>query len=408
MNHRYYQIEPLVRAYSIFSESYLKIDSVNVLLASALQFDLRESVERCESFILRNGSQTLLNPTFEAVPEHEVCRLLSFDTLEILEVEAFLAAVKWGKARFPQDSSAALKMRLSNIMQYVRFPLMDSKDMAETVEPLGLVDEQLILEAYRFKATGGDSSSRSHEANQFRRFIPRRPPADHNQPPRQSYALPSLNSTLPRQSTWGGGGGSAGGVDSLSFVAMKESFRASSRASSRTGYAAAAPTSGPPGGAMVGVGLGLSLHSSLPCMVVTEVAAWCLVQGGDLITIEVGDLLNSIDGWAIVRNVDEVKRHLLGPPGTSVNLGIQVCHHSDRSAGRAPCALRLKLLLAGGRMWSLREICHDQKTSTLSLPSFILTRVFVDCVCGRGADKITRRSLSEARRIACPAGVRRG
>jgi hypothetical protein len=152
----YYQIEPLVRAYSIFSESYLKIDSVNVLLASALQFDLRESVERCEQFILKNGSATMLNPTFEAVPEHEVCRLLSFDSLEILEVEAFLAVVRWGKSRFPQDSNGTLKMRLSNIMQYVRFPLMDSKDMAETVEPLGLVDQQLILEAYRFKATGGE------------------------------------------------------------------------------------------------------------------------------------------------------------------------------------------------------------------------------------------------------------
>ena len=43
----YYQIEPLVRAYSIFSESYLKVDTVNLLLASALQFDLRESIQRC-------------------------------------------------------------------------------------------------------------------------------------------------------------------------------------------------------------------------------------------------------------------------------------------------------------------------------------------------------------------------
>jgi hypothetical protein len=369
-----------VRAYSLFSESYLKIDSVNVLLASALQFDLRESVERCENFILRNGSQTLLNPTFEAVPEHEVCRLLSFDTLEILEVEAFLAAVKWGKARFPQDSNAALKMRLRNIMQYVRFPLMDSKDMAETVEPLGLVDEQLILEAYRFKATGGDSSSRSHEANQFRRFIPRRPPTDHNLPRRQTYALPSLNSTLPRQSTLGGGGGSTGGVDSLSYVAMKESFRASSRASSRTGYsyAAAAPTSGA-GGPMVGVGLGLSLHSSLPCMVVTEVATWCIIQGGDLITIEVGDLLKSIDGWAIVRNVDEVKRNLLGPPGTSVRLGIQVCDDCN-------------LPIASHRF--LAELYSDLE--------------FFDCACGRGADKTTQASLFEARRIACLAGARQG
>jgi hypothetical protein len=144
----YYQIEALVRAYSIFSESYLKVDTVNVLLASALQFDLRESVERCEQFILRNASATLLNPTFEAVPEHEVCRLLSNDNLYILEVEAFLAVIRWGKARYPSYSDMQLKLRLSNMMQHIRFPLMDSKDMAETVETLGLVDSSLILEAF--------------------------------------------------------------------------------------------------------------------------------------------------------------------------------------------------------------------------------------------------------------------
>jgi hypothetical protein len=49
-----------------------------VLLASALQFDLRESVDRCRNFIIKNGSACLLNATFEAVPEHEVCRLLDF------------------------------------------------------------------------------------------------------------------------------------------------------------------------------------------------------------------------------------------------------------------------------------------------------------------------------------------
>ena len=49
-----------------------------MLLASALQFDLRESVDRCRHFIIKNGSACLLNATFEAVPEHEVCRLIAF------------------------------------------------------------------------------------------------------------------------------------------------------------------------------------------------------------------------------------------------------------------------------------------------------------------------------------------
>ena len=132
----YYQIEPLVRAYSLYSESFLKIDTVNVLLASALQFDLGDTVQRCEQFIQRNAAATMLNPTFEAVPgvlyacmcvrecvctcvytqtniytctEHEVCRLLSMDALEIAEVDAFLAVVRWGKARCPNNVHAELR-----------------------------------------------------------------------------------------------------------------------------------------------------------------------------------------------------------------------------------------------------------------------------------------------------------
>ena len=43
--------------------------------------------------------------------------------------------------RYPNDSDEALKSRLRTIMEHVRFPLMESKDMVETVEPLNLVEQ---------------------------------------------------------------------------------------------------------------------------------------------------------------------------------------------------------------------------------------------------------------------------
>ena len=95
-------------------------------------------------------------------------------------------------------------------------------------------------------------------------------------------------------------------------------------------------------GPMVGVGLGLTLHAALPAMVVTEVAKWCKIKGGGLTRIEVvsvcrdahgsthththththtqvGDLLKSIDGWPLARDVDAVKKRLLGPQVTSTS-----------------------------------------------------------------------------------------
>eukprot|EP00961_Rhodomonas_salina_P284566 3846141-Rhodomonas_salina.1 len=68
--------------------------------APSRQFGLEPLVERCEAFILRNAAQTFIHPTMEVVPEEEVCRLLDEDALQILEVEAFVAVLRWGRARY--------------------------------------------------------------------------------------------------------------------------------------------------------------------------------------------------------------------------------------------------------------------------------------------------------------------
>ena len=38
--------------------------------------------------------------------------------------------------------------------------------------------------------------------------------------------------------------------------------------------------------------------------------------------MEVGDMLKVVDGWVVTREVEAVKRRLLGPPHTLVTLGI--------------------------------------------------------------------------------------
>jgi len=150
-------MEALARVYTSFLEQYLSIETVNILLNAALQFNLEHLVERCEAFVLRHASQTFAQSSFEVLPEEEVCRLLNEDDLQIQEVDAFLAVLRWGKARHGSNlSQHQLKDRLSNLMQYIRFPMMDGRQLAETVEPTEVVEQWLLLECYRFRATGGE------------------------------------------------------------------------------------------------------------------------------------------------------------------------------------------------------------------------------------------------------------
>lgn len=53
--------------------------------------------------------------------------------------------------------------------------------------------------------------------------------------------------------------------------------------------------------------------------------------------MEIGDMVKVVDGWMVTRDVEAVKRRLLGPPNTLVTLGISrrsveyrcapLCHH---------------------------------------------------------------------------------
>jgi len=295
----HYEMEALARVYTSFLEQYLSIETVNILLNAALQFNLEHLVERCEAFVLRHGSQTFAHQSFEVLPEEEVCRLLDEDDLQIQEIDAFLAVIRWGKARHGDKlSPSTVKERLSSVMQHIRFPMIEGKDLAETVESTEMVEQWLLLECYRFRATGGSqgggirSTATSPNGKSSRRFVSRRL----GQHPELSMRAPSL--ALPYRSTMSMGGSLATNPMQNSILGM------------------------PPPAAMVGVGLGLSLHSTQPGMVVTEVAAWCQVHSGDLQQLEVGDMLKAIDGWAVTRDVEAVKRRLLGPPSTLVTLGI--------------------------------------------------------------------------------------
>ncbi|EKX46053.1 hypothetical protein GUITHDRAFT_138531 [Guillardia theta CCMP2712] len=265
---QHYEIDALVRLYFNFLENYISVETVNSVLCSALQFGLGQVIQMCERFILVNATQTFAHPSIEHLPEDALCKLISNDDLQMQEIEVFLAVVRWGQSRFKNASQQTLQAKLSNAMHYVRFPKIDvhedpcdgkdlirteqGKDMAEVVEPTGLVETSLLLEGYRFRATGGEQASHVLKQYQF--------------PPESKVPFATLSTSQ---------------YFSSSCHSSRTSFLVTSR----------------------------SCRDPNPVKILT-----CMKR------IEVGDVIKAIDGWTVAWNVEAVKKHLMGPKDTRVEL----------------------------------------------------------------------------------------
>jgi len=71
------------------------------------------------------------------------------------EILMFEAIMHWGKYRLTKENKDENNVRLlqqkcENLLNWVRFPLMTSDQLAKIVEPSQLVSQQLLFEAYKF------------------------------------------------------------------------------------------------------------------------------------------------------------------------------------------------------------------------------------------------------------------
>eukprot|EP01103_Thecamoeba_quadrilineata_P007941 TRINITY_DN17758_c0_g1_i1.p1 TRINITY_DN17758_c0_g1~~TRINITY_DN17758_c0_g1_i1.p1 ORF type:complete len:489 (+),score=79.48 TRINITY_DN17758_c0_g1_i1:60-1469(+) len=146
-----------------------KITDQNVcqLLQMASNFNHSDLYEQCVDRILKHAPIAFHSPSFQELSEENVILLIKNDLLELNELQVFQAIVKWAKAAIHEDEEDnssgrdhnLLKEKLANIFPLIRFPLMKGTELSEEVEPLGLVPESYLLEAYRYHSTHkGDPS----------------------------------------------------------------------------------------------------------------------------------------------------------------------------------------------------------------------------------------------------------
>jgi hypothetical protein len=136
-----------IRSLKILCQRYLthNIDTANacMLLEMSVKFNATELTEYVLSFIEKREhvKEVLKSNSCAKLLKDTLIRIISRDTLQLEpneEVEVFESVVKWeGKEK-------------DEVFKHVRFPLMNSKQLSDIVEPAKIVNQELLFEAYRY------------------------------------------------------------------------------------------------------------------------------------------------------------------------------------------------------------------------------------------------------------------
>jgi hypothetical protein len=117
-------------------------------------FDSAELVKKCIAFIEKKTQDVLEAPEFLLFDEDMVISILQSDKITGDEIDVYKAAIKWGKSHCKDKVLYTdLKEVLQNVMKHIRYPLIDAKDLIETVRHDGFMPRELYVWALEYNAS---------------------------------------------------------------------------------------------------------------------------------------------------------------------------------------------------------------------------------------------------------------
>jgi hypothetical protein len=142
----FYQIDALKRATLKYIEEHLSVNTACIFMSrSAKLSELRAKVF---NYVQVRTLACLSGSKVEKLSCDSLLEILQRDWLTISEMQLFHAVLRWGKAQDTADSATGLRELLAPMMEHIRFPLIDNTDLADTIEPTGIVDTSLLYEAF--------------------------------------------------------------------------------------------------------------------------------------------------------------------------------------------------------------------------------------------------------------------
>jgi len=115
------------------------------------EFDATELISKCLQFIETRAYEVVAANEFLNLDGDLVLQIAKNDKICVEEVELFNGIAKWAKSKAAKEGTD-VKLLISPIIPFIRFPLMTTKDLLKVVRPTGLCPRKEYLEAIEYKA----------------------------------------------------------------------------------------------------------------------------------------------------------------------------------------------------------------------------------------------------------------
>lgn len=117
-------------------------------------FDSKDLIRQCITFIEKNTQEILESPGFFTFDKDIIISVLQSDKISCDEIELYNAAIKWGKEQCKDKKNFSdLKKVLEGVMDHIRYPLIDARDLISTVKQDGFMPRELYIWALEYNAS---------------------------------------------------------------------------------------------------------------------------------------------------------------------------------------------------------------------------------------------------------------
>eukprot|EP01080_Neovahlkampfia_damariscottae_P007523 gene7523-11847_t len=113
-------------------------------------------VKSCVSLLAKKPEECFKSKDFKKLDKQTMIFIVQNDELNIEEITLFDYIIKWGRSQLDGGLDDLNTVLTEDIMKYIRYPLIDSKDLFERCRPTGVVPEEQWIEALELHATGDE------------------------------------------------------------------------------------------------------------------------------------------------------------------------------------------------------------------------------------------------------------
>lgn len=122
------------------------------------QFNCDELIASCMKYVSKNAEEILHLDVFLEFNESVLLEIVKNDELNVSELELFKSIIRWGLEQKKRTKRTLYEL-VARFIPYIRYPLIDGKDLLRIVRPCNVVPLDTYIEALEYQSTPGSIQS---------------------------------------------------------------------------------------------------------------------------------------------------------------------------------------------------------------------------------------------------------